>query len=156
LTTVINFKANLEFPLLGPLSFVIVLVVVNLIVLIPIHVGEFVSATLSLVCFALFRTTMGQSCAVDDQLLSNHKRGTVPAPFTALKRKRHSRKGLTVAGHSVDPADETKHFKFIGTTGTGKPTVIQELLHGALGRADRAVIADPDGSRTLSTVAKTP
>jgi len=41
--------------------------------------------------------------------------------------------------------DESKHFKFIGTTGTGKSTAICELLKGALGRGDRAIIADPDG-----------
>jgi type IV secretory pathway TraG/TraD family ATPase VirD4 len=41
--------------------------------------------------------------------------------------------------------DETKHFKLIGTTGTGKSTAIRELLSGALARGDRAIIADPDG-----------
>jgi type IV secretory pathway TraG/TraD family ATPase VirD4 len=46
---------------------------------------------------------------------------------------------------SIGPADETKHFKLIGTTGTGKSTAITELLAGALERGDRAVIADPDG-----------
>lgn len=51
----------------------------------------------------------------------------------------------TFAGHSVPPADETKHFKVLGTTGTGKSTAIRELLRGALARGDRAVIADPDG-----------
>ena len=38
-----------------------------------------------------------------------------------------------------------KHFKLIGTTGTGKSTAIRELLGAALARGDRAVIADPDG-----------
>jgi type IV secretory pathway TraG/TraD family ATPase VirD4 len=52
---------------------------------------------------------------------------------------------LHLAGMSVSAADETKHFKFIGTTGTGKSTAITELLGGALERGDRAVIADPDG-----------
>jgi len=46
---------------------------------------------------------------------------------------------------SIPAGDETKHFKFIGTTGTGKSTAICEVLAGALGRGDRAVIADPDG-----------
>jgi type IV secretory pathway TraG/TraD family ATPase VirD4 len=45
----------------------------------------------------------------------------------------------------VAAPDETKHFKFLGTTGTGKSTAIRELLGGALRRGDRAVIADPDG-----------
>jgi Type IV secretion-system coupling protein DNA-binding domain len=52
---------------------------------------------------------------------------------------------LTVAGVAVSPEDEIKHFKFMGTTGTGKSTVMRELLHAALWRGDRAVIADPDG-----------
>lgn len=52
---------------------------------------------------------------------------------------------ITLAGLPVPAEDETKHFKFIGTTGTGKSTAIREMLAGALARGDRAVIADPDG-----------
>lgn len=52
---------------------------------------------------------------------------------------------LTLAGVPVPGQDETKHFKFIGATGTGKSTAIRELLGAALARGDRAVIADPDG-----------
>jgi hypothetical protein len=51
---------------------------------------------------------------------------------------------ITLAGIPVAPADETKHFKLIGTTGTGKSTAIQEMLTVALARGDRAIIADPD------------
>jgi hypothetical protein len=60
-------------------------------------------------------------------------------------RSRGRTSALTLAGVAVDAADETKHFKLIGTTGTGKSTAISELLGGALARGDRAVIADPDG-----------
>jgi type IV secretory pathway TraG/TraD family ATPase VirD4 len=52
---------------------------------------------------------------------------------------------LSLAGVQVPLLDETKHFKMIGTTGTGKSTAIRELLGGALARGDRAVFADPDG-----------
>lgn len=52
---------------------------------------------------------------------------------------------ITLAGQAVPTFDEVKHFKIIGTTGTGKSTAIRELLRGALARGDRAVIADPDG-----------
>jgi type IV secretory pathway TraG/TraD family ATPase VirD4 len=52
---------------------------------------------------------------------------------------------LALADVRLAAADETKHFKFIGTTGTGKSTAIAQLLEGALSRGDRAVIADPDG-----------
>jgi len=52
---------------------------------------------------------------------------------------------LTVAGVAVPFEDEIKHFKFMGTTGSGKSSSLRELVHAALYRGDRAVIADPDG-----------
>jgi type IV secretory pathway TraG/TraD family ATPase VirD4 len=45
----------------------------------------------------------------------------------------------------IAPGEETRHFKLIGTTGTGKSTAIATLLGAALRRGDRAVIADADG-----------
>src|SRR2546423_1527577 len=52
---------------------------------------------------------------------------------------------VRLAGMRTARDDETKHFKIIGTTGTGKSTAIREVLSTALKRGDRAVIADPDG-----------
>lgn len=75
----------------------------------------------------------------------NHKRGTILEEVSA-NRALAKTEGLTLAGQPVPAGDETKHFKMIGTTGTGKSTAIRELLTGALQRGDRAVIADPDGS----------
>ena len=63
----------------------------------------------------------------------------------AARLARTYRAGLSVAGVAIPLLDETKHFKFIGTTGTGKSTAIRELLGAAIRRGDRAVIADPDG-----------
>jgi hypothetical protein len=71
-----------------------------------------------------------------------HKRGTViesakprgPTPFGAV----------TLAGVEIPELDETKHFKLLGTTGSGKSTAIREVLRTALSRGDRAIIADPD------------
>jgi type IV secretory pathway TraG/TraD family ATPase VirD4 len=57
---------------------------------------------------------------------------------------------LTLGGVRIAPMDETKHFKLIGTTGTGKSTAIRELLRGALERGDRAVITDPDSGYLVS------
>jgi hypothetical protein len=82
-----------------------------------------------------------------------HQRGTVlveePPAARADRERFASRQArareVTFAGLPVPPADEAKHFKLIGTTGTGKSTAIGELLSGALARGDRAVIADPDG-----------
>lgn len=52
---------------------------------------------------------------------------------------------ITLAGIPLATLDETKHFKLIGTTGTGKSSAIHELLTRALARGDRVIVADPDG-----------
>jgi type IV secretory pathway TraG/TraD family ATPase VirD4 len=80
-----------------------------------------------------------------------HRRG---AQVVTLKRARHKSlkppgrrdtTPLTLAGVAINALDETKHFKLIGTTGTGKSTAIHQLLAQALARGDRAVVTDPDG-----------
>ncbi len=53
---------------------------------------------------------------------------------------------VALAGVRIAALDETKHFKLIGTTGTGKSTAIRELLGAALRRGDRALISDPGGA----------
>ena len=80
-----------------------------------------------------------------------HRRGT--HVMDGKRAQRHARRlqrrcgevPLLLAGVAITPRDETRHFKLIGTTGTGKSTAIAGLLEGALRRGDRAVIADPDG-----------
>jgi hypothetical protein len=78
-----------------------------------------------------------------------HKRGVLIADgapmqrYTARRKKSRSEL-LTLAGVAIPPDDECRHFKLIGTTGTGKTTAIRELLGSAIARGDRAVFADPD------------
>jgi type IV secretory pathway TraG/TraD family ATPase VirD4 len=101
---------------------------------------------LGLIFIALFSGVAGLLFARVPEKKS-HKRGTlleavIPKPARGISKPN----GLTLAGQPVPESDETKHFKMIGTTGTGKSTAIRELLTGALERGDRAVIADPDGS----------
>jgi hypothetical protein len=72
-----------------------------------------------------------------------HRRGAIVS--TAQPASARHESGITLAGIPVALEDETKHFKLIGTTGTGKSTAIQEILAAALARGDRAIIADPDG-----------
>ena len=68
------------------------------------------------------------------------------ARFRARGRQHDAQRGhIAVAGIPLTLEDEMKHFKFIGTTGTGKSTAIHQVLEAALRRGDRAVIADPDG-----------
>ena len=84
-----------------------------------------------------------------------HKRGVriregAAARRLARRAARRPRKGaaaeeLSFAGIPVRLRDETKHFKILGTTGTGKSTAIGELLAKGLERGDRGVFADPDG-----------
>src|ERR1700690_4592847 len=52
----------------------------------------------------------------------------------AARLARTHRADLSVAGVAIPLLDETKHFKFIGTTGTGKSTAIRELLGAAIRR----------------------
>ena len=73
-----------------------------------------------------------------------HKRGTEFAEVKAGVRGATDAP-LRFAGAPLALADETKHFKLIGTTGTGKSTAIRALLRGAIKRGDRAVFSDPDG-----------
>jgi hypothetical protein len=81
-----------------------------------------------------------------------YQRGSVvidsPEPARTQSRSAHEsqRAVIRLAGRAVSAEDETKHFKMIGTTGTGKSTAIQEILESALARGDRAIIADPDGA----------
>ena len=61
------------------------------------------------------------------------------------RRARGAVSGVALAGVPIAAAEECRHFKLIGTTGTGKSTAIAALLQGALERGDRAVVADADG-----------
>src|SRR5882757_5009068 len=72
-----------------------------------------------------------------------HRRGAVVVDEPDRNTARDGQ--ITLAGKAIPAADESKHFKLVGTTGTGKSTAIREILDTALERGDRAVIADPDG-----------
>ena len=90
----------------------------------------------------------GRAAAQFETQSKSHQRGSVVADAPRPKFKGRARgvdAQITLAGAAIPIADETKHFKLIGTTGTGKSTAIQEILGTALERGDRAVIADPDG-----------
>jgi type IV secretory pathway TraG/TraD family ATPase VirD4 len=95
--------------------------------------------------FVLSASALSGAVLARGKLLSLLKRGTVLLDETEQESLAARPDTPTLAGYSIPEMDETKHFKFIGTTGTGKSTAIRELLTKALNRGDRAVIADPDG-----------
>ena len=109
-------------------------------------------------CSALCGYSAGRAIARRSAPGEAHRRGAIVADAheegSSVRTARRLRgppgrarggEGLTLAGVAVAAEDEAKHFKLIGTTGTGKSTAIRELLGAALARGDRAVIADPDG-----------
>ncbi|HEY6456126.1 MAG TPA: type IV secretion system DNA-binding domain-containing protein [Steroidobacteraceae bacterium] len=95
----------------------------------------------------------GRFLAKPGSAAAEHRRGTVVLDNEPVARTGAHREGaarardaaITIAGIPIAQSDETKHFKIIGTTGTGKSTAIAEILAAGLARGDRAVIADPDG-----------
>ncbi len=93
--------------------------------------------------------TGGQAIAHEAATDRSHQRGSLVSmsspTLTSCSQAKIRDSGISLAGTVVPREDEAKHFKLIGTTGTGKSTAIQEMMAGALARGDRAVIADPDG-----------
>jgi type IV secretory pathway TraG/TraD family ATPase VirD4 len=82
--------------------------------------------------------------AIDRSRQPVHRRGAFISNFPVKTARDGSDGAVTLAGIPIPRADESKHFKIIGTTGTGKSTAIREILEAALSRGDRVIIADPD------------
>ena len=119
-----------------------------------LSIGEgALSLTLGGAACAGFGYLAGRMLAKPRAAVSEHRRGSVvheqgdankALPADGLGARTLNR-GISIAGVPIPEMDEAKHFKIIGTTGTGKSTAITEILGAALARGDRAVIADPDG-----------
>ena len=74
-------------------------------------------------------------------------RGTKLTDPAALskKTKEPGKTQITIAGIPVPTKAENHHFSVAGATGTGKSTLLKEMMFGILRRGDRMVITDPDG-----------
>jgi type IV secretory pathway TraG/TraD family ATPase VirD4 len=94
---------------------------------------------------ALLGYAGGRTAMREESSDRTYQRGTRVRERAETSRSEARGRCITLAGLEVPTWDEAKHFKIIGTTGTGKSTAIQEILSAALSRGDRAVIADPDG-----------
>jgi type IV secretory pathway TraG/TraD family ATPase VirD4 len=81
-----------------------------------------------------------------------HRRGAMVSTSRAIGRTvarmaaSRNPHAVHVGGIAISPTEQTRHFKFLGTTGSGKTTAIRELLRTALERGDRAVVTDPNGA----------
>jgi hypothetical protein len=147
-----------------PLTLIGVLIIVLAAWLLSRVVGVTGGGFFSWLFGAGFLALLGHSCGMGiaygdaPNSISAYRRGAVVSDakilFNPRRLRRWGRDGkrgsdpksfITLAGIPVAAEDETKHFKCIGTTGTGKSTAIREMLSAALARGDRAVIADPDG-----------
>jgi hypothetical protein len=118
--------------------------------------GSFLQLSAGVVVSGALGYLSGRALGPGQAARTVHVRGAIvtAAPMTrdrssnthgAVRARARTGRVLTLAGVALDAEDETKHFKLIGTTGTGKSTAIRELLGAALARGDRAVFADPDG-----------
>jgi len=97
------------------------------------------------IIFVLSASALVGAALAKRDLTDSHERGTVVLDESDPEPGAVDPNALTIADHPITLLDETKHFKILGTTGTGKSTLIHELLAKALARGDRAVITDPDG-----------
>src|SRR5581483_7845877 len=146
-------KAAIRHWLLSPIIAVAILFGAGIVVAIlgeSLKGGVVVNAAITLICFPLAGYAGGRYLMRLPGGRDRHKRGAQLDDGLRQKRdterlKRQSAGVLTLAGIAVTPEDETKHFKLIGTTGTGKSTAIRELIARALERGDRAMFVDPDG-----------
>lgn len=67
-----------------------------------------------------------------------------------LEHAAAQRGGITIAKVALPAAAETRHAVLLGATGTGKSTVMREMMRGAFARGDTAIVADPDGTSMAS------
>jgi type IV secretory pathway TraG/TraD family ATPase VirD4 len=117
--------------------------------LFPVPKDNYVRGVLSVTCL-IAAGYLGGKYYGGSRVRPGHRRGSLLAQGTEAQRaagkmKRIRPDVLTIAGVPLGRGDETKHFKILGTTGSGKSSAIHELMAGALERGDRAVIADPNG-----------
>lgn len=108
------------------------------------------ATVLALALYPIVGLVIGCLIARQGEPRSRHRRGARVIDVRGTSRMGRQRGAdpgqVTLAGVGVPPRDETKHFKLIGTTGTGKSTAIRELLDAALRRGDRAIVTDPEGA----------
>jgi hypothetical protein len=79
-------------------------------------------------------TLRGATLAGKDDLIAVRK-----------KQQRNDDETMVLANIPINIESEMRHAKILGTTGTGKSTIIRQIIDIARRRGDRMIIADPDG-----------
>lgn len=69
-----------------------------------------------------------------------------PVDMAKMVKKAIKKKRTALVGVLIDPKAEARHLAAIGVTGSGKSAALRALMHTALSRGDRHIVADPDGS----------
>lgn len=57
----------------------------------------------------------------------------------------HAKGGITLGGVPMPAELEPLHCLLVGSTGTGKTTLVDEILSSAIPRGDRVIVCDPNG-----------
>lgn len=77
------------------------------------------------------------------QKLGTFVRGLLPIPAAGAASPNAA--PLTIGGHPLPASAETLHVLAVGTTGSGKTTLIEEILDGIKARGERCIVCDPNG-----------
>jgi type IV secretory pathway TraG/TraD family ATPase VirD4 len=77
----------------------------------------------------------------------DHIRGVNIASINWLKRKTSNKKmkQLQLCGVNIPKDVENLHFMIAGSTGTGKSTILNELIASSIYRGDKVIVIDPNG-----------
>ncbi|HET6523550.1 type IV secretion system DNA-binding domain-containing protein [Sphingopyxis sp.] len=70
---------------------------------------------------------------------------TSEARLAKLARSGANKRSLAIGSISLPPRLETRHMAMIGTTGSGKTTVLRQMLDGIEGRGEAALVYDTSG-----------
>jgi type IV secretory pathway TraG/TraD family ATPase VirD4 len=98
----------------------------------------------SLAAYGIARTMRSQGhSALGDRVLGGTR--IVPEQALAKMTDQGAARALHVGSVAIPPSVETRHFAMVGTTGSGKTTVLRQMLDGIEARGEAALVYDTSG-----------